>query len=256
LIGDRTVIRIVLIPIVLSIAILLLVGTVSFAIHAIAEIISRIREEKFSGNRRMDEMRYLYGLTHEKTLKKEVCPLTYRCQSPTGEGIPLGPFAELAELNRDMAMIITDVHGRITTLNKGTEALLGYGQQHVEDGLLIESLYTQDQLKVVADIYKATTGKEAGAFECLVADCCNGRVQEGEWTWMRSNETPVHVSLTTSSLKDEEGNLRGFLFMARKSLEKEHEDKSLMQPAEEQTAQKAPAAEESENQQDEVLQKV
>ena len=249
-------IRIVLFPIVLSIAILLLVGTVSFAIHAIAELISRIREEKFNGRGTADGRDMLLEPVHAVNSRADAYSPAAGRTTAVEAGAQAASFAELAEMNRDMVMIVTDDSGCITSCNRGTESLLGYGHDSIEKGFRIESLFDRGELTIVGDILKATKGRDFSGFECLVSECREGGVQEGEWTWIRSDEARIPIALTTSALRNEAGDVKGFLFLARKSLEKEPQEKALMEPTAKRSAKEALAVDDAESRQEGALEEV
>ncbi|GLQ32659.1 PAS domain S-box protein [Litoribrevibacter albus] len=114
-----------------------------------------------------------------------------------------------------VAMIATDQEGTITVFNSGAEHMLGYkaeefvGQRspailHLEDEVIQRSQELTEQLGVPIE-----------GFETFVALARRGKYEEREWTYVKKNGDHITVSLSITAIQDAEGEITGFLGIAK-----------------------------------------
>jgi PAS domain S-box-containing protein len=226
-------VRIILILVLLSVTILVALGIISLGLHALSELMSSLK-----------------GIVHTRG-KRAIPPpkedgdvgtiiLPHVASAARREALADGGAASIETaalaMSRDMALIATDREGRITLFNPGAEAILGYRSDSVR-GRSFTAFFVPDEINVLAQILATTEGIGVEGFECLVSRCLTGVVEEQEWTWVRSDSTPLSILLTATALREGGETAEGFLFVARKSSEL----RSLVPSPAAQIAPKAPA---------------
>ena len=113
------------------------------------------------------------------------------------------------------AIIATDEEGIITAFNPAAEKLLGYRAEEV----LFQQTPSIFHLPAEVEHHAAKLTTELGSniavgFETLVAKARLGQTDNARWTYLTKTGEQVQVKLTVSALKDEQGQLAGFLGIA------------------------------------------
>ncbi len=114
------------------------------------------------------------------------------------------------------AMIIaTTTEGIITTFNREAERMLGYRAAELL-GLHTPGVF-HDLDEVVAHAHELSRelGREiAPGFEVFVAKARAGGTETREWTYVNKSGSRVPISLSVSAMRNEQGELVGFLGIA------------------------------------------
>lgn len=108
-----------------------------------------------------------------------------------------------------VAIVGTDINGRITVVNAGAEALLRIDAQHATRRYFLDFL---DPAEL------ATRGTAAGipiGFETLVHGVTEEESRTRDWTWVPPDGVPLVVSMTTSLIADAAHRPIGYLMVAR-----------------------------------------
>lgn len=112
----------------------------------------------------------------------------------------------------NFSIISTDVDGTIKTFNKGAQDMLGYSEPEVVDKLTPAVIHAKDEVVKQARLLSRELGRhiEPG-FEVFVARAREGRVDENEWTYIRKDGSRFPVMLSVTALRNEAGEITGFL---------------------------------------------
>lgn len=145
-------------------------------------------------------------------------------------------FSALQQAILDSAgysIIATDRDGMIKLFNPAAERLLGYEAGEMI-GLETPALF-HDPAEVAARA--AVLSIELGrvvepGFEVFTAKIQQGKTDSNEWTYISKDGKRVPVLLTTSSLRDEDGNIFGYLGMAVDLTTHKHDETILRQAKE------------------------
>lgn len=110
------------------------------------------------------------------------------------------------------AVIATDVDGIISIFNPAAERLLGYGAGELIGRATPARFHDPDEVMRRA----AEFGRELGlplepGFEVFVAKSRLGLANEHEWTFIRKDGQRVPVLLSVSAIRNERGEISGFL---------------------------------------------
>jgi signal transduction histidine kinase len=116
----------------------------------------------------------------------------------------------------EQAVIGTDVTGLIDAWNPGATKILGPSAFEAEDKMYIFDFHLPEELEDRARELNYPPGETVlnPGFSALVETARLGRADVREWTWLRSDGTPVPVELSVTKRVDEGGRTRGYLFVA------------------------------------------
>ena len=129
--------------------------------------------------------------------------------------------------NATYAIIATDPEGIITLFNPAAEEMLGYQSSDVL-GLHDPGMF-HDPIEVVsrAGELEIELGRHVEpAFETFVAKA-HDKPDEHEWTWLTRAGDRIPVSLTVSTLRNDKGELLGYLGIAASLLERKQRQAAL-----------------------------
>ncbi|HTB64462.1 MAG TPA: ATP-binding protein [Opitutales bacterium] len=125
----------------------------------------------------------------------------------------LSSFQKAVLDGTNFSIIVTDNAGVITSVNRGSERLLGYSEKDLL-GKTPEFLHDPVEITARAAELTQLTGKLVRGYETLVARPRCGEADEREWTYIRKDGSRVPVFLSVTPLHPVRGRVRGFLGMA------------------------------------------
>lgn len=115
----------------------------------------------------------------------------------------------------DYSIISTGSDGTIRTFNRAAERMLGYRAEEVIGKVSPEIIHDLDEVTRRAANLTAELGRPVAAgFEALVAKARLGLADEQEWTYIRKDGGRVPVQLSVTAMRDEAGQIIGFLGIA------------------------------------------
>lgn len=129
----------------------------------------------------------------------------------------------------DYSIISTDVEGTIQTFNRAAEKMLGYKASEMIDKASPAILH--DLGEVVSR--SESLSKELGftvtpGFDTFIAKSkISGKPDENEWTYIRKDGSRLSISLSVNTLKDQRGEIYGYLGIAIDLTEKKKADEAL-----------------------------
>jgi len=115
----------------------------------------------------------------------------------------------------DYSIIGSDSAGNIRFFNRGAEKMLGYANEEIV-GRTPELFHDAAEVAARAAELTAELGRaiEPG-FEAFVARAREGGADVREWTYVRKDGRRLPVLLSVTALRDEDGNITGFLGIAQ-----------------------------------------
>ena len=149
-----------------------------------------------------------------KLLRVSIVDVTQREQRETDVTELNLRLQSLFDAAQEVAIISTDVDGRITVFNHGAEIMLGYAAQEML-GQSPEKLHLTSEVLVRAGELTAQLGRPIDGFETFVALTRDGGSDIRNWTYVREDHQRLRVSLAVSAVRDKRGHLFGFLGVAR-----------------------------------------
>lgn len=128
------------------------------------------------------------------------------------------------------SIISTTEDGTIKTFNKAAESMLGYAAAEVIDKATPELIHDLEQVKQRAPQLSSELGYEIlPGFEVFVAKARQGIVSEQEWSYIRKDGSRFPVLLSVTALRDDRGQLTGFLGIARDITERKAFETALVE---------------------------
>jgi diguanylate cyclase (GGDEF)-like protein/PAS domain S-box-containing protein len=135
-----------------------------------------------------------------------------------------------------VSIIATDARGVITVFNSGAERMLGYIASDVIGERNITELHLDTELVQHARRLTFELGEKLSGFEVLVRRATREGLEEREWTYIRDDGEPVTVLLSVTALRDEHGNLTGYLHVGTDVTDRKHAEETLRQQSAAMTA--------------------
>ncbi|NJL15629.1 MAG: PAS domain S-box protein [Microscillaceae bacterium] len=129
----------------------------------------------------------------------------------------------LAEINQELKAIFDSTHvaimrldlkGQFVHFNKGAEKMLGYRAEEVIGKHTPALIHLQEEIEVYNQALSKSLNKHLDGFEALRYEARLPISPPRQWTYLRKDGSTLPVQLSTSSIKDEQGNLIGYLGVA------------------------------------------
>lgn len=114
----------------------------------------------------------------------------------------------------EVAIIATDAQDRITVFSRGAERMLGYGEAQVL-GQSPHQWHLAEEIEAHAAALSRQLGRPVTAGEAFTARAMDEGSDTQVWTMVRRDGSRLEVSLTVSVVYSREGELIGFLGVAR-----------------------------------------
>lgn len=115
-----------------------------------------------------------------------------------------------------ISIISTDPKGIIKTFNQGAEDLLGYSASEVIDMLTPVTFHLQEEIIARAKVLSQDFGIEIKpGIDVFTIKAREGDEDENEWTYVRKDGSHIPVILSASALRGPDGDITGYLALAR-----------------------------------------
>ncbi|WP_442509843.1 CHASE domain-containing protein [Novipirellula sp. SH528] len=114
-----------------------------------------------------------------------------------------------------VAIIATDPQGTIVVFNDAAQKMLGYSKEEVIDQHNPGMFHESDEVVARACELSDEFGREVQpGFEVFVIKAGQSESEQREWTYIRKDGSKFPVLLTVTALRDQEGNVTGYLGIA------------------------------------------
>jgi PAS domain S-box-containing protein len=113
-----------------------------------------------------------------------------------------------------VSIVSADLKGIITHFNKGAEAMLGYTADELIGKASPQILHLPAELQEHREKLVQTLGKDIQGTDILREKARQDGYDSDEWTYVRKDGTTLPVQLVVSSIKDEQGQITGYLGIA------------------------------------------
>ena len=100
-----------------------------------------------------------------------------------------------------VAIITTDLEGRIKIFNKGAEYILGYSAYEIKG-------------KTICIFFSPKDSAQPANFCSLIEQARSGLLQKEEYVWYRKDGRKIIVNVSVACQRNREGKAEGFIFMA------------------------------------------
>jgi diguanylate cyclase (GGDEF)-like protein/PAS domain S-box-containing protein len=175
--------------------------------------------EVHTGPFEADGRRLIYSIIHDITERKRA-----------EESLATANAQRKAVLDAatQTSIIATDATGMITVFNTGSENMLGYTAEEMIGKSTPLVLHLDNEIDDYADLLHRRLGRRIGGYEVLAARARQGDAEEHEWTLRRKDGNPIVVSLSVTALRNEKGEVTGFLHVANNITERKQAEQALL----------------------------
>ena len=126
------------------------------------------------------------------------------------------------------SVIATEPDGTIREFNRGAERMLGYTREEMVGKQTPLVIHVGAEVAARATELGAQLGRPlAPGFETFVARTRLGETDEREWTYVRKDGTRLPVQLSVTALRNEAGDITGFLGIAQDLTERKRAEVTL-----------------------------
>jgi len=115
----------------------------------------------------------------------------------------------------DFSIIATEPDGLITVFNAGAEGLLGYTADEMVGRQTPAVMHVPDEVVQRGAELSAAEGQTVEGFRVFVTLPERQGTEQREWTYVRKDGSHVPVSLTVTVVRNERGNIVGYLGIAQ-----------------------------------------
>ena len=136
-------------------------------------------------------------------------------------------FQTVLDAATQVSIIATDLHGVINVFNSGAERMLGYRADEMIGKQSPAVIHVASEIQEHGERLSREFGRRIEGFDVFVELARQGGYEEREWTYIRKDGTRLTVSLVVTGARDGDGNLTGFLGIARDVTERKLADERL-----------------------------
>ena len=126
-----------------------------------------------------------------------------------------------------IAIIATDISGIILTFAKGSSRMLGYSAEELVGKQTPAIMHLESEVVARGKELTKELGYPVEGFEVFVAYARQGKYEEREWTYVRKDGKHLTVNLAVTSVRNENGQIIGFLGTATDITERKKAEEAL-----------------------------
>jgi PAS domain S-box-containing protein len=119
------------------------------------------------------------------------------------------------------------MQGVITTFNRGAELMLGYGSEELIGKHTPAIFHLADEIETRGKILSKRFARLVEGFDVFVSSIGLEDCEETEWTYVRKDGEHRTVILSLSAIKEDDGNLVGYLGVAKDITERKDSERAL-----------------------------
>jgi PAS domain S-box-containing protein len=138
-------------------------------------------------------------------------------------------FGSVVEAAGDFSIIATDKDGLIQVFSGGAERLLGYRAEEIVGKQTPAGFHLPAEVERRGAELSAQLGYPVTGFRVFVELPSGGTAETREWSYRRKDGVLVPVQLTVSAIRKRDGEVMGFLGIARDVTEQKTAEVALMQ---------------------------
>lgn len=122
---------------------------------------------------------------------------------------------DIVNATRNISIIATDPQGLITVFNRGAQLMLGYSAAEMIGLQTPKLFHLEEEMIEFGKQLSFKYGEEISGFDVFVYEARHGYECENRWTYVCKDGSRVPVSLSITPVKDNNGQITGYLGVAR-----------------------------------------
>jgi len=168
--------------------------------------------------------RTIFGLLNVSTILGEngqplyligqISDITKRIVSERALQKSLNELQCLMDATSQIAIIQTDLKGKVEKFNKGAENLLGYKEEEIKYTFNATGFHDEEEIESRALTLSDKYNKNISGFEIFSYPAQRGDYNAREWTYIRKDGSRFTVQLIVTSITNHRGKITGFLGVA------------------------------------------
>ncbi|HQF55883.1 MAG TPA: response regulator [Fibrobacteria bacterium] len=115
----------------------------------------------------------------------------------------------------EFSIIATTPDGTIQLFSKGAERMLGWNAEEMVGIRPLTDIHLPEEIARASERILEESGKRLEGFDVFAEAARQGRAESREWTYLRKDGTTVPVQLVVTALHNHQGDIDGFLGVAR-----------------------------------------
>jgi PAS domain S-box-containing protein len=151
------------------------------------------------------------AITGVSTIARDI---TLRKRTAAALALATARLEAVLESATEVAIIATDLRGTITVFNSGAERMLGFAAGEMVGHCTPEAFHDPGEIAQHAAALGAELGHPVSGFDVFVERARRGGHEAREWTYVCNDGRRLTVDLAVTALRDEAGQLIGFLGVA------------------------------------------
>jgi PAS domain S-box-containing protein len=124
-------------------------------------------------------------------------------------------FQDLMTAASEVAIVATDKDGLISLFNTGAQRMLGYDEAEMVGRKTPECFHLAGELEARAKVLAAELARPVAPIEALTLVAAHQGRETREWTYLRKDGSRLTVSTAVTPVRNDEGELTGFLGVAQ-----------------------------------------
>jgi len=126
----------------------------------------------------------------------------------------LNELQGVMDATTQVIIIEIDLDGIVRKFNKGAENLLGYTSSEFNQNMNIRLLHDKEEVLQREQLLTKRYSEEVNGLDVFVLRAKQGKIDTREWTYIRKDGIRFPVQLAVTSIKNEEGEITGYLGVA------------------------------------------
>ena len=126
-----------------------------------------------------------------------------------------------------VSVIATDYEGTIKHFSKGAENLLGYSAEEMVDNQTPAIIHVEQEVVARGKKLSKEFGRTIEGFDIFVTYAKQGQYESREWTYVRKDGTQFPVQLVVTAVKNDDGEITGFIGIATDISERIEAERTL-----------------------------
>ncbi len=126
----------------------------------------------------------------------------------------LADLKALLDSTTQVIIIETDLNRNIRKFNKGAENLLGYKAEEVIGKQKSEIFHLKDEIEQYRSKLQTKYGESVNTNETFSFKLKKNHLESNEWTYVKKDGSKFPVQLVITAIRNEEGEVRGYLGVA------------------------------------------
>ena len=122
-----------------------------------------------------------------------------------------GQLQNVLDSASQVSIIACAQGGLITVFNNGAERMLGYTTDEMVGKQTPAVFHLESEIIAYGEELTKESGRSVKGFEAFVFKTREGGYEEREWTCVRKDGAQIKVNLGITSMRDEKGEIKGFL---------------------------------------------